>query len=433
MSILEQLAGAPVAVDERTRRVIRLQIADTVGAWLAGARTSEGRALVRFVSPRPGREGVLDRVMLNCAVTRLSEIDNIHLASGTTPGAVIVPAALTIAAALQVRRSDALEEAILAGYEAVIRLGLAIEGPKVLYRGIWPTYFTAGLGVAAVASRLIGLSATQGSHALGMALARAAPNVGQQGGPSMSRWLLFGEAARTGAAAALAAQAGFTGDPGLLDREFLTQVYGITPRAEAWTGAVPTAMDGISYKPWCAARQTMAAVQATKEIGAAGVAAPDIETITVGVPPAYLKMVNHGVVEGDRSSYLTSAPYQVALALLAPDTAYALEQSPAALGEPLRAAMGRVRVIADDSLMAHFPRTWPAKVTVSARSGSHEKLMLHVPGDPERPFAEADVAEKFRRVLSPSLGAAETGRLLERALQAQDPAALVAEIEAHYG
>ena len=36
----------------------------------------------------------------------------------------------------------------------MVRLGLAIGGPTVLYRGIWPTYFAAPFGVAAVAARL---------------------------------------------------------------------------------------------------------------------------------------------------------------------------------------------------------------------------------------------------------------------------------------
>jgi 2-methylcitrate dehydratase PrpD len=87
------------------------------------------------------------------ALARLSEIDDIHLASMTTPGAIVVPAALTIAASLPDVASDDIAAAIIAGYEAMIRLGAAIDGPSVLYRGIWPTYFAAPLGAAAVAAR----------------------------------------------------------------------------------------------------------------------------------------------------------------------------------------------------------------------------------------------------------------------------------------
>ena len=92
--------------------------------------------------------------MINCALVRMSEIDDIHLASMITPGAIVVPAALSIAAALpQTRRATTLGEAIVAGYEAMVRLGEAIDGPTILYRGIWPSYFAAAFGVAAAASR----------------------------------------------------------------------------------------------------------------------------------------------------------------------------------------------------------------------------------------------------------------------------------------
>ena len=72
-----------------------------------------------------------------------------------TPGAIVVPAALTIAASLPDMAADDLAAAIVAGYEAMIRLGAAIDGPSVLYRGIWPSYFAAPFGAAAVAARLM--------------------------------------------------------------------------------------------------------------------------------------------------------------------------------------------------------------------------------------------------------------------------------------
>src|SRR5262249_56212008 len=92
-----------------------------------------------------------------CGVARLSEIDDIDLASMTTPGAIVIPGALTLAAALPAAAADDVMAAMLAGYEVMTRLGRAIDGPSVLYRGIWPTYFAAPIGIAAVAARLLGL------------------------------------------------------------------------------------------------------------------------------------------------------------------------------------------------------------------------------------------------------------------------------------
>jgi hypothetical protein len=56
---------------------------------------------------------------------------------------------------------------------AMTRLGRVISGPDVLYRGIWPTYFSAPFGIAAVAARLRQLDANQTAHALALALTLA--------------------------------------------------------------------------------------------------------------------------------------------------------------------------------------------------------------------------------------------------------------------
>lgn len=51
------------------------------------------------------------------------------------PGGIVIPAALTFATA---RGADgtALTGAIVTGIEAMVRLGLAIDGPQVIYCGI---------------------------------------------------------------------------------------------------------------------------------------------------------------------------------------------------------------------------------------------------------------------------------------------------------
>ena len=152
MTALEQL-GTFVAThqpDERARAEVRLHVADTTGAWIAAQGTAEGRALLAF---RKDADGLGECVAVNVALARLSEIDDIHLGAMVTPGAIVVPSALTIAASLPDVTADDVTAAIVAGYEAMVRLGAAIDGPSVLYRGIWPTYFAAPFGVAAVAAR----------------------------------------------------------------------------------------------------------------------------------------------------------------------------------------------------------------------------------------------------------------------------------------
>ncbi len=431
MTALETMAafvadGVRSRVPPATRAVVRLHVIDTVGAWVAGAHTAEGRALIAFRGPAPD-------LATGCAVTRSSEIDNIHLASTTTPGGIVIPAALVIAAMRGEADTDAVCEAIVAGTEAMVRLGAAIGGPGILYRGIWPTYFAAPFGVAAVAARLCELDPRQTAHALALALALASAGVGRHNAATTARWFAIGNAARNGLAAAQAAGQGFTSDLGLLDGGFLQGAYGITADIDAFARDLGErlALDDTSFKPWCAARQTMAATQALREVIVDGIAAESIASITVHVQPPTLKMIDHGVTPGDRASHLTSVQYHLALAACDPEALFDVGHASAALSPQVQDFMGRISVEADAALLVHYPKAWPARISVRTSHGVREKTVVHVPGDPRRAFDERAVCDKFCRATA-GLDAGRAARLLERCRAAFEarrwPADLIEEI-----
>ena len=74
---------------------LKLHIVDACVARLAGSRTDEGAAIARLCASMPGLDG---DVLAACAQTRCTEVDDIHLASCTTPGSVVVSTALALAA-----------------------------------------------------------------------------------------------------------------------------------------------------------------------------------------------------------------------------------------------------------------------------------------------------------------------------------------------
>ena len=296
------------------------------------------------------------------------------------------------------------------------RLGRAVDGPAILYRGIWPTYFAAPFSIAAVAARLFKLDAEASAHALALALTLAAPTVGHHNAATTARWFAVGNAARNGLNAALAAQQGFTSDRKLFEGRFLPDVFGVTPDVAALTDGLGEriALTEVSFKPWCAARQTMAATQALKDVVASGVAPAAIDEIAVSVLPPHLKMIDHGVLAGDRASHLTSVQYCMALAALAPDMAFDVQQTPPDLPPAVRDLMAKIKVEADARLLADYPASWPARLRVAAGSARHERGVTHVPGDPARPFDRASVGQKFLRFTQPVLGAEKAARILAR-------------------
>src|SRR6185295_11919590 len=81
------------SLSDAERAAQRRHVADTIVATVAGARTSEGRAL-RSLLPHTS---VAEAAGMLAAVTRHTEIDDIHLLSCTTPSSVTVPTALALA------------------------------------------------------------------------------------------------------------------------------------------------------------------------------------------------------------------------------------------------------------------------------------------------------------------------------------------------
>jgi 2-methylcitrate dehydratase PrpD len=403
MTSLEQLGayvseGVHGSISAPLRTALKLHVIDTVTAWVATAATEGARTLRRFQNDaKQGADPAFD-LIINCALTRLSEVDDIHLGAMITPGAIVIPGVITIAAT-QPPNPTALSEAIIAGYEAMVRLGLALDGPTILYRGIWPSLIAAPFGIAAASARLFDLSAAQTANALALALTLAAPGVGHHNAPTGSRWFAAGSAARNGLLAAQAARSGLTSDLNLLEGTYFNTVFGITPAAGALTDGLGarTKLAEVSCKPWCAARQTMAAVQAVRELLDRGIAAADITAVEVSVPPPFLKMVDHGIV-GGRVARLTSQPYQIALAALAPDLAFDVAQSREVPTDVLR-FMNKVTVRADESLLENFPQQWHARARVRTPQAEHERLVTHVPGDPVRPFDARDLHVKSQRLV----------------------------------
>ena len=114
MTVLERMGewvagGGDDPLPPSVRQRLATHLLDTLGAWIAGGVTEEGKMLAGLAAGEsPGLsvfgQQPLDRIALAVATTRLTEIDDIHMPSCTTPGAVVVPTALGIAGGLHTAR-----------------------------------------------------------------------------------------------------------------------------------------------------------------------------------------------------------------------------------------------------------------------------------------------------------------------------------------
>jgi 2-methylcitrate dehydratase PrpD len=391
-------AALPAAEQELQRR----HILDAVVAAAAGAHTAEAHSLAALLGSRALPEIVGQRA----ATIRLSEIDDIHLPSCITPSAAPVATALSLAGFAQ--RVDPIQvaSAIWVGTELMTRLGQAVRGPEILYRGVWPSCFAAPLAVAATAARMRGFAAGQTADALSLALMLSTRGTGRPHGSPSARWVMFALAAAAGLSAVAAVQAGYRGDPGLLNGSAFEDTWGFVLDRDQLTSVTPThsVYPALSLKPFCSAKQCIAAVEALRVILASGIAPESIAAVRVRVPPAYAAMVALKVQDKVRTTTLVSAARQLALLVCDPARLYDVDRS-APVSDDVPRFEAKVEIMADAALVQYYPQDWPAEVEVVGTDGGiRRERVTAAPGDPSRPLDDKAVEEKAHRVLDPLIG-----------------------------
>ena len=310
------------------------------------------------------------------------------------------------------------------GTELVVRFGLVIDGPSALYRGVWPTCVGAPLGAAAVAARLWRLDQAQTEHALSLALMLMAGRTGRFQGALSGRWVLFFSAIAEGLRAARAARHGFCGDASLLDGPWLEKAQGLPFDPSHLTQGLGA--DGLysslSMKPFCTARQALAATEALIELLDGGLDPRAIDGIRVRAPATYAGMISQPVDPANRTSGIVSVAFQMGLAARQRGHLWDLDRA-AVMNDPeVLSFASKVDVVADAELQKELPGRWPAAITVMTSAGNFEREVLSATGDPDRRLDDAAVAVKGKRILAPLFGDARASEMVEAAAGALDDA-----------
>lgn len=331
-----------------TRDLIRLVVAATSDEQRI--RRAAGRALFDHLAClEAGRRAFpqLDDAAAACALDR----DDLHWPSVTHPGAIVWPA---------VRECGGDAREATAGYEATVRLGLAL-GPE--HRRYWHTTATAGTVGAAIAAALaLGLDEERVADAAGHAASVAGGSILAITERSGTRIFHRSHAAATAVAAARAAAAdlratrdGFGSERGLF------AAMGGSPEA-LLAERERLAIEETTFRIYAASGFAHAAIEAARELGP--VESP--ERVEVEVPPATAALASIPDPQTDEEAWW-STQYAVAVTLLGLDL-----EDRSLLHDPRVRALNRCVELRAGSTTI---------VTVDGRSA--ECAEAHVPTDDE--------------------------------------------------
>lgn len=415
--LIDFLHATPLAtLSDATVRSAQFALLDTLGCALFGspepwstlmaeemlAEGGQGRCTIVGQSrsvPAPAA------ALCNGTAAHGFELDD-HLDEAIVhPGAIVVSAALAAAEARNAS-GERLLLGIVAGYEVINRIGLAM-GVRPAQRGYHKTAVAGPLGAAVAAGIVMRLPADQLFSALCLACATASGTkaFASGAGGGMEKRMHAGRAAEAGVRMAQLAARGFTAPPTAVEGRFglLEVVSGETAQpalishhlGRSW------AIDNVYVKTYPCCAWIQAAVQQLVEMRGSGpLQLREIVKVRVGVS-AYAKAQNGAVAPVDTFGAQFSIPYCCALALMgdpADPASYDLDT----IDDPDRRELARrIEIFVDPEMEAAYPRHYGARVELELANG-HRRAggVLDPHGMPADPCTPEELLHKFRKLAS---------------------------------
>ncbi len=421
------------SVPGEVREKVLLHTLDQLGAQVIGS-TQEWNAIVREYALDESPDGDATFVgasrrgrsewasMANATAGHGFEIDDYHPEALSHPGCVIVPAVMAVVEAADEIATDPLT-ALVIGYEAVVRMGLAAQPSMIYDRGFHESCATGIFGVAAAVGRLNGFDSESIASALGIAGSHASGTTEYtQSGGEVKR-LHAGLATMGGIRSTELVRRGFSGPMTILEgRRGFFHAFTETAHPERLTEGLGESWEllGTGIKPYPCCSLLHAPIQAVLAmVKEDGLRPEDIEEIVLGCD--HFSLVHVGGI-GPHPSDMTgaqfSAEFTVGMAIVqgGADAEHYLAAAADDFADPgIRSIAERTRLALWDRADEVFPAEFLTRVTVTRKDGSTLTRDEYAKGSPRNPMSGQEIRAKFRRNTEFIIGE-EGATRVERAL-----------------
>ncbi len=406
-------------------------------AWatnLARELGGNAQATVLFSADRTDPERA---TFVNTTYAGSIDADDVHVGAMLHPGCIVISAALAIGEARHLR-GDRILAAIAAGYENMIRIGLAIQ-PSHFRRGFQSTATCGGFGAATAAASLLFSGkdrATRIAETIGLVASFSGGLTQFYHSGSTVKRIHAAHAAGEGVHAALLAEAGFTGPADILEgQDGFARAYadghdfdkGLAGIGSTWR-LLETAI-----KPHACSARVLSAVEATAALCSEHqLTIADIKSVRVGIPKIIQGRLTANEPKDVQAAQM-SLPFCVAMVIAQgkrihrPGFTLNVDDFEAMLAAPqVMAISRRIECVIDaDAERVSTEQSVGAKVTLTLQSGeTHERFIAAPQGSASRPYTLDDHVVRFTQEMAKRFDAAQVESLLQEVrnfAQARNP------------
>ena len=393
---------------------------DFIGVACRGTQEDSSKSIYRFIKGvgHGQRGGViigtkeraphLYSALANGTSSHAIEMDDVNNEASLHPGVVIFPSALATGEMVGASGKHFIEAVVL-GYEVMIRLGKAL-GPENSYRrGFHPTATCGTFGSSVVASKIIGFNVEKIASAMGIAGSQAAGSMEYLAQGAWTKRFHAGWAAHSGMIAAQLAREGFRGPSSIIEgRDGFLHAYSNGADARKVLEGIGSGFEILhtSVKPHACCRYMQPPIDGILKIVKENDLQPDqvakvkLGLLRAGAPliaePKENKYNPQSIVDAQ-----FSMPFGAAIALLY-RRAGLNEFHPSKIhSEEVRRMMKQIEYFVDPDLDRTFPKQWGATAEILTKDGKRYFTKIEYPkGDPENPLSWDELIEKFNDLSS---------------------------------
>jgi 2-methylcitrate dehydratase PrpD len=392
---------------------------DTIGCSLAGVNYPEVIGITKelkrvdtqtdcVIWGMEEKASLLTAALLNGVTSHAVEMDDVHKTSKTHTGAVVIPAAVTLAGYQGASGKD-LIIAVVMGYESAYRIGTGINASAHRLQGWHATGVCCTFGSAAAASKLMDLREDKTVSALGMAGTQSSGLWALTMDGATCKKLYMGKAAQSGILSAILANGGMTGPAYVLEAEDggLFKAASSNYNFNAVTEKLGQRWDILKAdrKPYACCRSAQppidAILQMRKEYGIRpeDVASVRVNTYDIAVKQCFNTKRPKNVVEAQ-----LCIPYTVAVALIDGGASAQQFTSERINDAGLMALAEKVDVFEDPAFTSRYPQNWGCQLILRTIDGNeYEKTIVNAKGDSDNPLSFEDLVGKFENLADGAL------------------------------
>ena len=404
---------------KKTLAKAKLEIIDWIGYAIAGTFTDQAKPFYNLQNILPSGNSLnlfsneqlnlFDSTFINASVGNILELDDVHRTSIIHPGDTIIPAAIAAASFKQIDELNFLK-AIVAGYEAAIRMGTCLG--KDHYKLFYSSSTCGIFGASTVTSFILNYDTNKENRLEKLKTSIQLSTMNSSGlwqcreGEGEAKQYSLANASRAGLMSAFLAQNEAKAPIDMIEGKmgFLKGYTGKVDFKELILDKETHAIDEVSNKPWPACRHSHPVIGVSldikKEIKEKKYNVNNIEKILIETYETAIEFCDN-INPKTKIEAKFSLQHCCILSLIHGDILEDFFEEDFLIDPYISNLRNKIKIINNHNMSKDFPNYYSASIIIQFSDGfSLKRFNIHAKGDPENPMTEKEICDKTFNLLN---------------------------------